>query len=171
MPIDGVSTVQGKTLFLVFRERMNFCPSSCSLHMGRIIGSSHLLSLRGFDLPSGASDVIWSGSIKWSASNQISPHRCTWRSLVKMCWRRWSEAGGGASGERERKPLHLSFFLCKKTRLCLRSISKTSGFQLMTAMLGGLYFLLSGAQQSQTSLAATVGRLYNCFMNLFRCLC
>lgn len=83
-----------------------------SLHMGRIIGPSHLLSLRGFHLPSGASDVIWSGSIKWSGTNQISPCRCTWRPLVKMCWRRRSEADGGASGER--KPLchsaSLTFF-------------------------------------------------------------
>lgn len=65
--------------------------------MGRIIGPSHLLSLRGIHLPSGASDVIWSGNIKWSATNQINPCRCTWRPLVKMCWRRWSEADVGPS--------------------------------------------------------------------------
>jgi len=104
-----------------------------SLHMGRIIGPSHLLTLRGFHLPSGVSDVIWSGSIKWSGTNQISPCRCTWRPLVKMCWRRWSEADGGASGERERKPLchssSLTFFhsQCEKQSLAW-SISKTSAF-------------------------------------------
>lgn len=58
--------------------------------MARIIGPSHLLSLRGIHLPSGVSDVIWSGSIKWSATNQISPCRCTWWPLVKVKWSgRW----------------------------------------------------------------------------------
>lgn len=108
--------IEVKDTLLCFLKKDGFtCPSYCSsLHMGRIIGPYHLLSLRGFHLPSGASDVIWSGSIKWSGTNQISPCRCTWQPLVKMCWRRWSEADGGASGQRERKPLchsaSLTFF-------------------------------------------------------------
>lgn len=119
-----------------------------SLHMGRIIGPSHLLSLRGIHLPSGASDVIWSGNIKWSATNQISPCRCTWRPLVKMCWRRWSEADVGPSGERERKPLRLSASVSFQGPQCEKQGRAWDRYQRRLSFnsrlgLCGLYALLS----------------------------